>query len=63
MEFMCEVDTSEFPIDVTAVPNDAICKMAKAIFRADGHSIGPKDYYCGITNGIEEIGLDIEYRI
>lgn len=51
---MCEVESCEIPIDVTGMTNKAICEMAKEKFRADGRSTGPKDYYCGITNNIEE---------
>lgn len=51
---MCEIDSYETPIDVTEMSNEAICEMAKEQFRADGRSTGPKDYYCGITNNIEE---------
>lgn len=51
---MCEVESCEIPIDATEMSNETIFELAKNKFLEDGRSTGPKDYYCGITNNIEE---------
>ena len=53
-EEFSEVEPCEIPIDATGLTNDAICELAKNRFLEDGRSTGPKDYYCGITNNIED---------
>lgn len=48
------MEENEIPVDVTNLSNGAVCDLVNQAFYMDENSTGKHDYYCGITNNVEE---------